>query len=424
MKLAEKYIIYSGIDKKIYAQNGDSESVEFSSYDASVVIQYALNKGGRIFVKDSIYDINSTIFYNKDDIFIEGESHNTVFKLGNNVNMDVLSSGRRNNAKIILKNFRIDGNRDNNVSGRGLVFTGYYSSIDNIYITNCSGNGFDAEVPVGEDESVVDNFIRDIRISGCGGTGFIWGTNKGGECSDNYFQNIISWYNKGDGIDIRGSDNSIFMCHPYSNSGNGIVIRDTLNNIYNGYSEHNGKNGFWILDSGGWHTTLTGCTAWNNSLEGTGKYHGFNLDGISGNWQKCILLGCYAYDTQENKTQGWGVTNSNVGSGTKNIVIGGDFVENLIGAINVSDNLRAKHINDPIYENKGLITFSGTGKKTQFSFPHGIVKTPTNVQFEAKTAAASGNKYWKADSTNITIIFMSAPVVGTNNIVIGWRAEV
>jgi len=77
-----------------------------------------------------------------------------------------------------------------------------------------------------------------------------------------------------------------------------------------------------------------------------------------------------------------------------------------------------------VTENSGTATFSGTGAQTVFTIAHGCALTPTHVNLEAKSADASGDKYWSADATNITVTFKTAPPLGTNNVVIGWKAEV
>ena len=50
--------------------------------------------------------------------------------------------------------------------------------------------------------------------------------------------------------------------------------------------------------------------------------------------------------------------------------------------------------------------------------------SPPHMNLEAKTADASEAKYWSADITNITVTFITAPPAGTDNVVIGWKAEV
>ena len=95
------------------------------------------------------------------------------------------------------------------------------------------------------------------------------------------------------------------------------------------------------------------------------------------------------------------------------------------------NNIRLIYYPPPSYagvvvftENSGTATFNGTGAQTAFTFAHGLAYTPTHVNLEAKTADASGVKYWSADTTNITVTFITAPPAGIDNVVIGWKGEV
>ncbi len=423
------YIIFKD-GNTIYAKNGTTGKIEFQGTDAATVIQGTINNltsGGKIFIKNGTYDISSTIFYKKNEISIEGEGMGSVLKLADNANVDVLSAGRRNNRRIIIKNLNIDGNWKDaqqnvkNTSGRGFVFTGYYSMIDNLYISNCAGNGFDAEVPVGANESMVDNYISNIRTTKCGGTGFTWGTQSGGRGSDNYIHNLTSWYNSASGIDIKeGAANiTIDMLHAYSNSENGVFIRESLARISNSESESNGKHGFWIYRHGAWDSALTACAAYDNSKSSSGLYHGFYIDG-DGTWTtgQCALIGCVSYGAA------WGVKQDYQTALARNTVIGGVFSGNQLGAINVSSTLKAYGINNPLYENKGVFTASGDGAQAQFTISHSLASAPTTVELSAKSKDATGEKFWTADATNVTVNFITPPPIGTNNIILSWKAEV
>ncbi|MCL0079144.1 hypothetical protein M1O56_05745 [Dehalococcoidia bacterium] len=74
--------------------------------------------------------------------------------------------------------------------------------------------------------------------------------------------------------------------------------------------------------------------------------------------------------------------------------------------------------------NSGTATFSGDGVATSFTFAHGLANTPTVVHLEAKSADASGDKFWSADSVNITVTFVTAPPAGINNVILGWEAKI
>jgi len=75
-------------------------------------------------------------------------------------------------------------------------------------------------------------------------------------------------------------------------------------------------------------------------------------------------------------------------------------------------------------ENSGTATFSGDGTTTQFTIAHGLVSTPSNVQVTPRSADAAGDFYVTVDDTNIYVNYSSAPPSGSDNVVLGWEAEV
>ena len=91
--------------------------------------------------------------------------------------------------------------------------------------------------------------------------------------------------------------------------------------------------------------------------------------------------------------------------------------------LSIANKLRVDFLGQK-FNTSGTATFSGTGAQTVFTIAHNLALPPTNVNLEAKTADASGVKYWSADGTNITVTFITAPPAGTDNVVIGWKGEV
>jgi hypothetical protein len=347
-------------------------------------INNALINFKTVHLSQGTFTTSAPVNTNLDNIILEGEGFGTIIQQANGVNQDVISCGRRNNKQIQIKDLLVDGNKGNNASGRGIAFTAYDSSIDNVYIQNCPGNGFDGEVPSSATDHSVDNFISRIRTVSNGGTGFIWGTGVGGTANDHYFRDIVSHDNIGDGVNLIGSDCSVDLLHSYSNGDNGVVIQGSLNHILRGFSEVNGKEGFLLFKGGGFDTTLVACMSKNNSTNSAGTYNGFNLDGGAGVFaqQKCTLLGCMAFDSKGSKTQGWGVINNNINAGTRNVVIGGDFTPNLTGSIQsfgiFLPYLKAININSPSFQDdilSGTFPIDSIGVNT-VTIAHGLDITP------------------------------------------------
>jgi Pectate lyase superfamily protein len=73
----------------------------------------------------------------------------------------------------------------------------------------------------------------------------------------------------------------------------------------------------------------------------------------------------------------------------------------------------------------GTLTYSADGVATTKSIPHGLGVSPTSYQVTPASIGA-GNakvKFVTVDATNINVTFETAPVSGTNNVSLHWKAE-
>ena len=118
--------------------------VAYSGSDASTVINNVISglstQGRRIFVKDGLYEITSSIVL-PSNIFIEAESWNTIFRLKNQATFHVFTNYNTTNgdAHIIIRGFNIDMNSanqgGNGFAPSGIGFVKVRSSIiENNYI--------------------------------------------------------------------------------------------------------------------------------------------------------------------------------------------------------------------------------------------------------------------------------------------------
>jgi len=74
----------------------------------------------------------------------------------------------------------------------------------------------------------------------------------------------------------------------------------------------------------------------------------------------------------------------------------------------------------------GTLIYNGDGTSASKTIAHGLSTTPSywHIERASLDAGNAGIKYVTADETNLTVYFNSAPVNGTNNVVLKWRAEV
>lgn len=71
----------------------------------------------------------------------------------------------------------------------------------------------------------------------------------------------------------------------------------------------------------------------------------------------------------------------------------------------------------------GTATFSGDGAATSFTIPHGLGAVPPVRDVTPESAAAGADHHISADATNIVVTYAAAPAAGTNNVVLGYHAE-
>lgn len=66
--------------------------------------------------------------------------------------------------------------------------------------------------------------------------------------------------------------------------------------------------------------------------------------------------------------------------------------------------------------------FNGVFGKTVFTWAHGLGQVPRTYRVEATTTAAAGLRAVTVDATNVTVTYLLAPSVGTNNLGLHFEA--
>ncbi|MED3974627.1 hypothetical protein P4639_14635 [Priestia megaterium] len=97
---------------------------------------------------------------------------------------------------------------------------------------------------------------------------------------------------------------------------------------------------------------------------------------------------------------------------------------NLLHYLGVYDNSTTNMVWKQISVVDGKYTGNGNGT-TSLTISHDLGVTPSYVDVQAGSsdAGTAGIKYITSDATNITVNFSNATTVGTNNIVLYWRAK-
>lgn len=71
----------------------------------------------------------------------------------------------------------------------------------------------------------------------------------------------------------------------------------------------------------------------------------------------------------------------------------------------------------------GTVTTSGVALQTVYTITHSLGYTPSRIIIQAKTAAAAEKSYiTNITATNFQVVFLTVPILGTNNITLDWFA--
>jgi hypothetical protein len=145
------YCIFIDDDGYVKAKNGRTGRIDFSSTDATVVIQNALNAAGigsRIFIKSGTYLVNSPIEIPYDNMEIYGTGkYGTLLKASSSFptgkavlcTKGFVEDASRDTAPVVnglhIHNLGIDGN---GIAGYGFNMKSYDSWVDHLYITRAT----------------------------------------------------------------------------------------------------------------------------------------------------------------------------------------------------------------------------------------------------------------------------------------------
>jgi len=125
LKAAFSFLIWKD-GSTYYAKNGTTQEIQYSGTNATTVINNAISSiptGGLVFLCDGTYNIDGTInVVEKLNINIFGESWETKINLTQNSNTDMMKIVNSNFTTI--KSLYLQGNRDSQTSGRGIVVNG------------------------------------------------------------------------------------------------------------------------------------------------------------------------------------------------------------------------------------------------------------------------------------------------------------
>ena len=410
----------------VAASNSSPQSKAQADYvcdgvDDQVEIQRAIDSlpvgGGRVLLLEGGFILsNSIILDDRVSLYGMGVESTNLF-LANNSNASVLKTATgRQHWFIQVGHLAIDGNKANQTAGHGIDFFGAnHTILESILVQNVKEDGirFDASA----EHMGVSSWLNQVSIKDNDGNGFH--TASFFVC-DNFLLNCNIGRNGLDGIFLNGAVNIIYGGETWRHKRVGVRVGLGAwgTRIIAFSTFENDEDGISIFEAD--RVIIQGCLVRENSLAVPGTKSGIAIGGSAAEASEDIII---ANSLIYGAKQQFGINIWN--PHCANVLIVGNNLHGNMSPLNVNGiNHIIKNNHGYVTENSGTATFSGDGVATSFTFAHGLANTPTVVHLEAKSADASGDKFWSADSVNITVTFVTAPPAGINNVILGWEAKI
>jgi len=225
--------IASGEDKcaipyLVAASNAPQNIIDIAGYVCNGTaddeqINDALDNYKYVELSEGTFTIDNPIEFPSGGKELKGSGYQTAITPANGFNNTIIQVDYTSvRYQIIMRDFLVDGNKDNQSSGIGVDITGTGSLImDNVYITKVKGYGIYCD---GLTQTTNEPHITNSIVSQCGDDGIRLEWSWGFEiCDMSYIGN-----NDGNGIAIvGGGESGITNCEIDENGDSGILLYST-----------------------------------------------------------------------------------------------------------------------------------------------------------------------------------------------------
>ena len=403
------YIVFKEGDM-VFCKNGTNGLIEYSSSNATAVIQYAIDNldtnGGKIFIKAGGYEVTGLSLSGKDYIILEGEGYSTYIYLSPTGTVSTLLNIPDYSNFCKISNIRFSAN------GRSQYIIYSYGKHTILEISGCYFDNIGGQIGLaicrGRDLYFHDNYI------------YANNANKNNDAAAIYtdyaiITNNIFYQTAGSGDLLTAaqvkhmivSDN---VFHTTTTTNSGVFLETNLGNIHDVNINHNTFDNCNCVIRGQTGQSYVGerISIVGNTFENGGNIDVRILSATSGDIGKLnsITIGNNRLDNGDILIQG-----------IKNITVHDNILEN--GNITITspnENILFKNNIGFVTENSGSATI--TSGSTSVTVSHGLAGTPDVV-----TVTPSGNLTVWVDSltsSSFTIHCYPAPSSDTT---VYWVAE-
>ena len=333
----------------------DFGAVGNGTTDDTIAVQAALSSGAKaVYAPYGTYLCSSLSVPSNITFFGDG-TNSTIFKVKNNTNTDLFVID--NKSYVLFKNFRVEGNSDNqtagnsfivkngsnNISFENIVVNDYYDwgfcffVCNNIKATNCGATNGKAGA---NGESVRGGFLLGSYYVGAADKVML--TNCYVECSNIYVDGFMSEYGSAHqiigcrtavaytGFKIKGNSVIVEGCYATGGTQGYQTQINAVNLTFVGNIAYRcGESGFFFSNAVTSNPlvglVITGNSAIENGQNPSSTSYGFAFENVAGSYtSEVVLSNNIAIDNQAIKTQSRGISFGESGQ-INNIYIDGNY---------------------------------------------------------------------------------------------------
>ncbi len=384
----------------------------------------------------------------RSNVTLAGSGYSSVLKIPDNFNTQDNYVKLESISNAIVTNFRVDGNRANQTQTNYGIYLGAATDcvVRGCWVGGCTGDGihvYNSDRALVTNNRTTDNFFHGMEIE---------------QTRDSIVSENHSYANLLHGIFVFEGEVGATGCKRVEIYGNtlnnntqyGIAVQGPLTehiSVLNNIIYSNTQYGCTFFDTGD-HNSFSGNTVFENGFFGMYIYRNSNSivannlfkdnsQAANGAYAEILIQGNAGKRSTDNLITNnvFRITATNKASHSikeASTADGPNYIMNNIVADGSSGvSLAVLHADSIVRNNVGFVsenwaknTFNGDGVATAFVIAHGLAATPVSAIVTAGSADADGDLYITYDNTNITATFGTAPISGTNNVVLNWIARI
>ena len=418
-----------------YGRNGNTGAIDYSGTNTATVINNvisAMSNGGKIFVKQGVYTLTSTVNLG-NAIELIGETENVGNLVGAspnagvvfNISGNIVGISASSVKAVRINDFLINGNKVNNTivsSAHNISFVSCTMCyVEHVSSVNAKASGLYIQ---GNNGNVV--WVKDVDMKTANEAGI-----NAQSAADFQIDLCNCGSNVGYGIWVKDSSNAgISNSYVYtggSTANNPGIYLQASNNmrVVNNRVNTNGYEGIEILASSsgvGLHNIVANNVIYNNGQ--TSSRAGIRISGSgAGIPSNNTIIGNSIFDDQGSKTQSRSIQEDGTANG--NLIIGND-----VDKCSITPCISTVGASTIVRNNKGFTTEnSGSASvasgATTATVTHGLSYTPSinDIVITPQGNWGSCANWWVSSPTSTQFTINCSVAPGGSGLTFGWSIK-